>query len=45
MWQSFGHSHPAGLASTGSPLLPGLLCCGQEGWVCLKLMSLVYSFQ
>lgn len=34
MWQSSGHSHPAWLASTASPLLPSLLCCGQKGWVC-----------
>ena len=33
MWQSSGHSHPAWLASTASPLLPSLLCCGQKGWV------------
>ena len=29
-----GHSHPAWLASTASPLLPSLLCHGQKGWVC-----------
>ena len=34
MWQSSGHSHPAWLASTASPLLPSLLCCRQKGWVC-----------